>query len=321
MFLQDDYLAAEESAAQTDSLDYGLGEEPSCTSFVIYEMPQLRVVYDKKTAWTDYLSRLATKAFYVSPYTGEPDLLELMGRYDQKTATARILADGNLDGRRDAGHRTDVHRRHVPDGHLLRDAVHRADDRGGGGRGGVRQGADLTASIPIDADLKTNGFVAYEDLATLPAEESLYPSIRGGDREAVLLGGDLPAGGGRNDVPTSTPTDRGDWSSVRCSSAGRPAAIPLTGSARAARAGRSLGLRPAVAPCVSTLSRTATPATTEEIVDQGRRHRRRDRRADVRQRGLDSRGRRDGPDLSRAGAVRRLSRTRSRWIAPGQAAT
>ena len=56
---------------QADDLDYGLGEEPSCTSFVIYEPPQLRMVYDQKTAWTDYLSRLAAKAFYVSPYTGD----------------------------------------------------------------------------------------------------------------------------------------------------------------------------------------------------------------------------------------------------------
>jgi hypothetical protein len=38
---------------------------------VIYEVPQLRVVYGRKIAWTGYLSRLATKAFYVSPYTGE----------------------------------------------------------------------------------------------------------------------------------------------------------------------------------------------------------------------------------------------------------
>jgi len=70
MFLQDDYFPRKNGSRQTDSLNYGLGEEPGCTSFVVYETPQLRVVYDKKTAWTDYLSRLATRAFYVSPYTG-----------------------------------------------------------------------------------------------------------------------------------------------------------------------------------------------------------------------------------------------------------
>lgn len=74
MFLQDDYFPRKNNAGgssgQTDSLNYGLGEEPGCTSFVIYETPRLRVVYDKKTAWTDYLSELATRAFYVSPYTG-----------------------------------------------------------------------------------------------------------------------------------------------------------------------------------------------------------------------------------------------------------
>lgn len=67
MFLQDDYFPRKNGVG---SLNYGLGEEPGCTHFVIYETPRLRVVYDKKTAWTDYLSRLATEAFYVSPYTG-----------------------------------------------------------------------------------------------------------------------------------------------------------------------------------------------------------------------------------------------------------
>jgi type II secretory pathway pseudopilin PulG len=70
MFLQDDYSPRKNGSAATDSLNYGLGEELTCTSFVLYETPQLRVVYDRKTAWTDYLSRLSTGAFYVSPYTG-----------------------------------------------------------------------------------------------------------------------------------------------------------------------------------------------------------------------------------------------------------
>jgi hypothetical protein len=72
MFLQDDYSPFKNrSGNQTDNLNYGLGEEPSCTSFVIYEVPQLRVAYDRKTAWADYLSRLATKAYYMNSYTGE----------------------------------------------------------------------------------------------------------------------------------------------------------------------------------------------------------------------------------------------------------
>jgi hypothetical protein len=70
MFLQDDYPQAKNPDG-TGSLNYGLAEEPSCTSFVVYETPPLRVVYDRKTAWTGYLSRLAGRAFYVSPYTGE----------------------------------------------------------------------------------------------------------------------------------------------------------------------------------------------------------------------------------------------------------
>ncbi len=64
MFIQDDYPPRDSVQA------LGLGEESSCVSFVIYELPRLRAVYDRKTAWTDYLSRLAAKAFYVSPHTG-----------------------------------------------------------------------------------------------------------------------------------------------------------------------------------------------------------------------------------------------------------
>lgn len=70
MFIQDDY-SRRKNPKQTDNLDFGLGEEPSCASFVLYEPPQLRMMYDQKTAWTGYLSRLAAKAFYVSPYTGD----------------------------------------------------------------------------------------------------------------------------------------------------------------------------------------------------------------------------------------------------------
>lgn len=71
MFIQDDYSRRKNPKQTVDSLDYGLQEEPSCTSFVICELPRLRAVYLAKTAWTDYLSHLATRAYYVSPYTGE----------------------------------------------------------------------------------------------------------------------------------------------------------------------------------------------------------------------------------------------------------
>ena len=64
-FIQDDYPRGD------SLLDLGLGEEPSCTSFVVYEQPRLRTEYPKKTAWTLYLSSLAGKAYYVSPHTGD----------------------------------------------------------------------------------------------------------------------------------------------------------------------------------------------------------------------------------------------------------
>ncbi len=67
-FIQDDY--SRWNPNQTDNLDYGLGEEPSCTSFVVCEVAPLRAAYGQKAAWTGYLSGLAAKAFYVSPYTG-----------------------------------------------------------------------------------------------------------------------------------------------------------------------------------------------------------------------------------------------------------
>ena len=68
MFIQDDY--SPRNPKQTDTLDFGLGEEDSCMGFVIYEAPRLRTAFEKRTAWTEYLGGLATKAIYVSPYTG-----------------------------------------------------------------------------------------------------------------------------------------------------------------------------------------------------------------------------------------------------------
>jgi hypothetical protein len=63
MFLQDDY-------SRTDSMDLGLGQESSRTSFVIYELAPLRGAYGTQTPWTSYLGRLAVKPLYVSPYAG-----------------------------------------------------------------------------------------------------------------------------------------------------------------------------------------------------------------------------------------------------------
>jgi hypothetical protein len=69
MFIQDDYSIRNPQVECQDP-DYGLGQEDSCMGFVIYEAPRLRTVFEKRTAWTEYLGGLATKAIYVSPYTG-----------------------------------------------------------------------------------------------------------------------------------------------------------------------------------------------------------------------------------------------------------
>jgi len=66
MFLQDDY--ARRNGA--DNVEFGLGEEDSRTSFVIYELPTLRAAYGARAPWSAYLSKLATDALYVSPYAG-----------------------------------------------------------------------------------------------------------------------------------------------------------------------------------------------------------------------------------------------------------
>jgi type II secretory pathway pseudopilin PulG len=58
MFIQDDYPAL------------GLAQEPSRTGFVIYDRSTFRRVYEKRTAWTQYLQGLKSQSLYVSPYTG-----------------------------------------------------------------------------------------------------------------------------------------------------------------------------------------------------------------------------------------------------------
>ncbi len=56
-FVQDDY-------------DYrGLLEEPSRSSFVIYDKTEFRNI-DKNSRWTDYLQNLAQQKVYINPYTG-----------------------------------------------------------------------------------------------------------------------------------------------------------------------------------------------------------------------------------------------------------
>jgi len=65
MFIQDDY-------PRGDSLQaLGLGEEPSRSSFVVYEVSRLRAAYERGIAWSDYLNDLTNKAYYVSPRTGD----------------------------------------------------------------------------------------------------------------------------------------------------------------------------------------------------------------------------------------------------------
>ncbi|OHB65719.1 MAG: hypothetical protein A2Y76_12130 [Planctomycetes bacterium RBG_13_60_9] len=68
MCLQDDYPV--QSAGQTGSAGFGLGEEPSRTNFVIYELATLRAAYSNRAPWSAYLGGLKTGALYVSPYTG-----------------------------------------------------------------------------------------------------------------------------------------------------------------------------------------------------------------------------------------------------------
>ncbi len=74
MFIQDDY-SIRNLASQHRDPDYGLGEESSRTSFVIYDRQRLREAFkvagSSRTVWSGYLTEAAQKAIvYVSPYTG-----------------------------------------------------------------------------------------------------------------------------------------------------------------------------------------------------------------------------------------------------------
>jgi hypothetical protein len=67
MFYQDDYSGGTWSAYP----NLGLGPEPSCTSFVLYNRQAFRLAYAKKRAWTECLGGSVAGAVYVSPYTGD----------------------------------------------------------------------------------------------------------------------------------------------------------------------------------------------------------------------------------------------------------
>jgi type II secretory pathway pseudopilin PulG len=60
MFIQDDYPYPA----------LGLDQEPSRTNFVIYDRNVFRRVYERGTAWTQYLTSLRSQRLYVSSYTG-----------------------------------------------------------------------------------------------------------------------------------------------------------------------------------------------------------------------------------------------------------
>lgn len=66
LFVQDDYPGR----SGTNPLEFGLDEENSRTSLVIYEQSLLRAAYGSQTPWSGYLARLAAETLYVSPYAG-----------------------------------------------------------------------------------------------------------------------------------------------------------------------------------------------------------------------------------------------------------
>ncbi len=67
MFYQDDYAGATWSAYP----NLGLGQEPSRMSFIVYERGLFRTMFEKGTAWTNYLAARSSETLYVSPYTGD----------------------------------------------------------------------------------------------------------------------------------------------------------------------------------------------------------------------------------------------------------
>jgi hypothetical protein len=74
-FIQDDYSNSKNSNSTKESVEFGLGEESSVTSFVIYDTATLRTFYKSGaqplTALSDYLNTLSTeKSVHVSSYSG-----------------------------------------------------------------------------------------------------------------------------------------------------------------------------------------------------------------------------------------------------------
>ncbi len=67
MFYQDDYVGD----AKSPYPNLGLGEEASCTKFVLYDRGLFRQMYERQTAWTGYLAALSAQTLYVSPYSGD----------------------------------------------------------------------------------------------------------------------------------------------------------------------------------------------------------------------------------------------------------
>jgi len=68
MFYQDDYFNAWWSF--DPSLDLGLGPELSRNGFIIYERQKLRRAFERSTAWSQYLVKIAAEKVYINSYTG-----------------------------------------------------------------------------------------------------------------------------------------------------------------------------------------------------------------------------------------------------------
>ncbi len=65
-FAQDDYPRP----ANPNNMAYGYGREASRNGFVVFEKQRLLQEYKKGTAWSGYLSKLASEVMYINPHTG-----------------------------------------------------------------------------------------------------------------------------------------------------------------------------------------------------------------------------------------------------------
>jgi type II secretory pathway pseudopilin PulG len=66
MFYQDDYYGA----GWSPYTDFGLGPEPSRSSFVIYQTEKFNQACQKALAWSEYLATLVRERVHINPYTG-----------------------------------------------------------------------------------------------------------------------------------------------------------------------------------------------------------------------------------------------------------